>query len=186
MGRIEISLSKRKMIFSLMGCLAFVLAGFLFVFRPDTFAGKTMVRSGSMIMIVGVLSILFFGLCGYYIAKKLFTKTPGLIIDDRGISDQSSGVGSGYIPWNDISGISTFKMFRQQFITVLLKDPQKYIDAETNPAKKKVMQANLRAAGSPFCISTNGLNIKFNTLQKMLSERLQQSRSGVASFQQTT
>jgi hypothetical protein len=182
MNRIEISISKKKMIISLMGCLAFVLAGFLFVFQPATFAGKTMVSSGSMIMVVGVLSILFFGLCGYFIAKKIFTRTPGLIIDEKGISDQSSGLDAGFIPWDDISGISTFKIFRQQFITVLLKDPQKYIDAESNAAKSKVMQANFRAAGTPYCISTNTLNIKFKALETLLSERLQQSRRAAVSF----
>jgi hypothetical protein len=176
MNRIEISISKRKMIISLMGCLAFVLAGFLFVLQPSTFAGKTVVRSSSMIMIVGVLSILFFGLCGYFIAKKLFTKTPGLIIDDKGISDHSSGIEAGFIPWHDIKEIGTFKILKQQFVTVLLKDPQKYIDAESNAAKKKVMQANLRSAGTPYCISTNTLNIKFKALHALLAERLQQSR----------
>src|SRR6218665_3395984 len=121
MQTIEISISKRKMIFSLIGCIAFIAAGALFIYTPESFAGKTAFKTESMITIVGVLSISFFGLCGYFIAKKLFSKAPGLVIDERGIADQSSGVSGHFIPWRDIGGHGKEKTFSQPIFKLIIK-----------------------------------------------------------------
>lgn len=179
MQTIEIHVSKRKMIFSLIGCVAFVGAGVLFIYSPESFARSTVFRTGSMIMVVGVISILFFGLCGYFITKKLFSKSAGLIIDDRGVMDQSSGISGHFIPWSDISGIGKAKVFRQSFVTLIMKNPQDYIDAEKRPAVKKALQMNLRTAGSPFCISANVLDIKFNNLYTLLQHKHREKQNQV-------
>lgn len=171
MQKIEIPISKRKMIFSLIGCIAFVAAGVLFIYTPGSFAGKTAFKTESMIMTVGVLSFLFFGLCGYFIAKKLLGKSSGLVIDDRGILDQSSGISGHFIPWEDITSIGKAKVFRQSFVTLVMRNPQDYINAEKRPGVRKALEMNFRSAGSPFCISANALDIKFNKLFTLLQEK---------------
>lgn len=115
---VEISLSKRKLVISFLGCLVFVVAGAFFIYTPETFARKTAFRTETMIIIVGILSILFFGMCGYFIAKKLFSKVPGLTVSNRGITDHSSAVGGRFVPWSDVSEVGKVRVFRQSFVTI--------------------------------------------------------------------
>jgi hypothetical protein len=70
-------------------------------------------------------------------------------------------------------------VFRQSFVTLIMKNPQEYIDAEKRPAVKKALQMNLRTAGSPFCISANSLAIKHNDLYILLQQKHRDKQSQV-------
>lgn len=177
MQTIEIPVSKRKLVLSLLGCVAFVVAGVFFICSPETFKGRAVTRPPAMVITVGVLSVLFFGMCGYFVFKKLIVKAAGLIINEKGIADNSSGLSNYMILWNDIEEIGAMKMFRQNFVTIQVKNPQEYIDYEKRPAVRKNMEVNLRHAGTPFCISTNALDIKFKKLLVLLQQKLQESRT---------
>ncbi|NJM80955.1 MAG: hypothetical protein HC854_17505 [Flavobacterium sp.] len=52
---IEIPLSKKKMIVSLLGCLAFCAIGILFIFKSTQFDNPVFVQ------IIGGIALLFFG-----------------------------------------------------------------------------------------------------------------------------
>ena len=94
--RIEIALSKKKIIKIFIGAMVFVALGVFFVVRPETFRRGPIGRP--LLMVVGGASILFFGFVAVYSAQKLPDKKPGLIVDDAGITDNSSAVAAGFIP----------------------------------------------------------------------------------------
>ena len=107
--RIEIQYSKTKLLLVFLGSLTFVALGLWFVIEPPT-NHHNRHYSPTILLIVGYASIIFFGLCALIAMRKLFDNRPGLVIDDLGLSDNSSGVSSGQILWADILYISVIEI----------------------------------------------------------------------------
>src|SRR5690349_14771426 len=91
-----LSLSKKKAFLSIIGALIFVVVGFFSAIRPENFVSPIM-RNPEIIRISGIASILFFGLCFAFIARKLFDSKPGLIVDEFGITDNTNASSVGLI-----------------------------------------------------------------------------------------
>ena len=165
--QIEIQLSKIKLLLMLVGSLTFVALGLWLVITRPTAHHFHRYNSTTM-LIAGYASIIFFGLCALIAMRKLFDNRPGLVIDDLGLSDNSSGVSSGQILWADILNISVIEIQRQKIIMLQVNNPQDYINRQTNFFKRKLMKINLNKFGSPLSISSNALKISFVELHKLL------------------
>jgi hypothetical protein len=173
--RIEIQLSKTKLLLLLLGSLTFVALGLWLVIAPPT--NHHYIRySPTTILIVGYASIIFFGLCALIAVRKLADNRPGLIIDALGLSDNSSGVSGGQIPWTDILNISVIEIQKQKIIMLEVNNPQDYIGRQTNGFKRKLMKINLNKFGSPLSISSNALKISFADLHKLLVDNFEAAK----------
>jgi hypothetical protein len=172
---LEIPLSKKKLILMVTGSLTFVVLGILFVTNPEKYSSSIM-RSPMIIFITGLACILFFGLCFFFIIKKIGDNSPGLVISDEGILDNSSGVSAGQIKWTEIEKISVIKIQRQKLIMIQLKNPQDYIERQRSGFKRKMMKINYKMYGTPLSITSNGLKISFNELLSTLTEKLNATR----------
>ena len=168
--QIEIPLSKKKMLLTFFGAIAFVGFGVLFLITPSIFTNKNSI----VVLIVGLASILFFGLAAISIFRKFSDKKAGIIINRQGIIDNSSGVSAGLVLWSDIEEIETVKVQSQKFMIFIMKNPQDYIDRVTNPLKRKGMEMNYRIYGSPISISANSLQMNFDNLYKLLIEKMKE------------
>lgn len=167
--RIEIKLSKAKLILMFLGCIMFVVLGVLFIRNPAEYKSFIM-RSPTFIFIAGCASVMFFGVIGFFLFKKLNDKSYGLIISKEGITDNSSGVSAGFIPWTDIIAIKESKVVNQKFINIVVKNPQVYIDKQKNVLKRRAMQINYNTWGTAIGISVNGLQINYNELKRLLEK----------------
>ena len=172
---IEIALSKKKIFFMLIGALAFVAIGLWFVISPPTISNSYW-GNPTKIAIAGYASIVFFGLCAFVLIKKLPDNKPGLIIDQTGLTDNSSGVSAGQILWTDIENISVIEIHSQKLIMLQVKNPQDYIDKQTSSFKRKMMQLNYKMYGTPLSITSNGLKISFDELLSTLTNKLNAAR----------
>ncbi len=173
--RIEIPISKTKLLLLLLGSLTFVALGLWFVIAPPTISSHYWGNSTKMI-IVGYASIIFFGFCAFAFILKFPTKGSGLIIDDTGLDDNSSGVSGGQILWSDISNISIIEIHRQKIILLQVNNPQDYINRQTSKFKRKMMEMNYNMYGSPLSITSNGLKISFDELHKLLLDKFNSTR----------
>lgn len=173
--RIEIALSKKKIFLMLIGALAFVANGLWFVIAPPTILNSYL-GNPTKIAIAGYTSIVFFGLCAIVLVKKLLDNKPGLIINQTGLTDNSSGVSAGQILWSDIKDISVIEIHRQKLIMLQVKNPQDYIEKQTSDFKRKMMQLNYKMYGTPFSITSNGLKISFDELLSTLIDKLKAAR----------
>ncbi|QCK16161.1 STM3941 family protein [Mangrovivirga cuniculi] len=167
---IEIPLSKLKLTLLLTGAAAFVVAGFLFAIEPANF-GSRIFNNEQVIRIVGIVSMIFFGVCLVFILRQLFDDKIGLRIDETGITDNSSGVSVGHIDWNDITGIETFQVYLSKFIVLETDKPDKYLQRASNGITKQAMLANNKICGSPLTISSNSLKIKHQKLEELILEK---------------
>ncbi len=165
MNDIEIQLSKKKALLTLIGSAAFVVMGIAFIVFRSAIDLPIL-----FVIITGILCIVFFGFTGIYSLRQLFNKEPGFIINSKGIVDLSSAVCAGFIPWDDIIEISRSTFFSQEFIIVKVKNPEKYIDNVTNALKKKTIVANYKMMDSPINISNAILDITLDAFYDLLME----------------
>jgi hypothetical protein len=147
------------------------------VVSPSIFV-SIFVHNPKIIFAVGCAGILFFGFLGLTILKILMKNGPGLIISEEGITDHSSGVSAGFIPWSDIIGVKEQVVANQRFINLVVKNPQEYIDRQGSAFKRKIMQKNHDIFGTGIGISSNTLKIDYRELKKILEERLLETKSG--------
>lgn len=168
--KIEIPLSKKKLMLLLVGSLVFVAAGIWFLLNPPKI-NNPFFGNPNFILIISIAAILFFGLMAFFIARKLPDNRPGLIIDQLGLIDNSSALSPGQVLWSDIENISVIEINRQKLILLDVKNPQDYIDRQSNGFKKKLMQINFNSYGTPLSITANSLQIEFDELFRLLNEK---------------
>lgn len=174
--QIEIPLSKTKMLLTLLGSIMFVGLGLWFLINP-TKINNPIFDNPTTIFIVGLVSIIFFGLAAVTIFRKFSDKKAGLIINREGIIDNSSGVSAGLISWTDIQEIKVSQVMNQKFLMIIVRNPQDYLDKVTNALKRNAMKINYKTYGSPISISSNALQANFDDLYKLLVEKMNEYRS---------
>ena len=167
-SKIEVSLSKTKLFFVIIGCLIFVALGIFMLLNGEEM--QTRKFSPLWIMVFGGIGVLFFGGICIAVIKKMFDKKPGLRIDENGIWDNSSGVSAGLIAWKDILKIRKISVSGTRFLLIDVQNPEAYIDNAKGRIKKMAMKTNTKKYGTPISISSNGLSIKFNALEELILE----------------
>ncbi|MFT3844076.1 MAG: STM3941 family protein [Lacibacter sp.] len=169
MNKIEIPLSKTKILLLLIGSSAFVVFGVLFIITPEKFVSPIM-RSSEIIRIVGVAGVLFFGATGVYGIRKMFDKKVGLTIDDNGITDNTNATSIGLIRWTEIIEIRRTQVMSTKFLLIYIKDPIKTLEKVTG-MKRKLMESNMKVYGTPISVTSTTLKYNFDDLEKLLKER---------------
>lgn len=162
---VVINLSKTKVVFFILGSLGFVILGLWLLVPGSAGAGSNF--SKGMIFAVSVACVLFFGLILIYSLKKFFDKDPGLVINEEGIFDNSSAIAAGQINWSEIEDIAITTVNSQNFLTVMVNRPEKYMNTGSR-VKDMANKANMKFYGSPINISANALNTGFQDLEDTL------------------
>ncbi|NOU62273.1 STM3941 family protein [Marinifilum caeruleilacunae] len=173
--KIEIQLSRTKILLLLIGATIFVVLGTLFIINPEEFK-SSIFRNAETIRILGIAAVAFFGLCLVFVAKKLFDKKAGLTIDQEGITDNSNATSIGLIEWADITGIGTVQVASTKILMLETNKPDKYIEKAKNGISKRAMKANYKMYGSPLSIISNSLKIKHDALEKLITEEFEKRK----------
>jgi len=162
---VVIPLSKTKLVFLVAGALGFVgLAAVLWLIG-GTGSGIEAV----MIRGLAIATAAFFGLCGWFGARKLCDPAPGLILDHEGIVDNSSMISVGRIRWHESTGIRFTTFSGQRFLTIDVEDPGRF-QRRGGWLRRKVNEANVWLVGSSINISANSLRVSFEELRGQVSE----------------
>ncbi|MEM1312455.1 MAG: STM3941 family protein [Patescibacteria group bacterium] len=172
---VTINFSKFKLALGLIGSTIFVSGGlFLIVVAPLRLAIDEALTTDPVIyFIVGLANILFFGYAGLFFIKTLLSSKPAIIINTKGVFDNSNATSIGFIPWEDIEQIKKLKVLNQKFIALILKDPQSYLNREPNFVRRKIMEYNLKYYHSPISISCNFLITNFKELYQLLRKKIE-------------
>jgi hypothetical protein len=169
-NRIEVPLSRAKIVLILLGS-----AGFVAIAIAIWPAVSLTPRGSLEIVIALAAAIVFFGACGLYALWKLFDAAPGLVIDEQGIVDNSSGISAGRIPWSDIVGVHVTTLRRQRFLTIEVSEPTKYVE-RASFLKRQMVRLNAKYFGGPIQISAIALKIDFDELVNIISRRFAEHR----------
>jgi hypothetical protein len=163
---IIIPLTKTKIVLLTTGAIAFLIVGFWLLSIADTQTRYDPI----IVKLVTFNCFVFFGLCGIIGFRKLFDKKPGLIVDQFGITDNSSAIGGHTIKWGDITHLSIESVKRTKFILVHVKNPIDYIE-ESNLFKRFWLNLNNRVYGTPLSISSTALQCNISELFDILEKQ---------------
>lgn len=164
-----VPLSKSKMVLLIIGAVAFVALGlWISHLDPAWLESQRRFNNPTVVHAIGVVAMVFFGLCGVLGITKLFDSKPGLVLSSAGMLVNSSADSVGLIPWSDVEGFATYEIHKQKLLVVKLVAPEKYMLAG-GPVRQALRRANMGLVGSPIAISANTLKIGFDDLVKLCS-----------------
>lgn len=168
----EIKRSKTKTLKTVILCGLFVTAG---IFIINASAEHAQPKASFMVA-AGVLGILFFGLAGIFALSKVFDRRAGVIFTPEGFIDHSGYAGDRLVKWNEVKDIKTTKVVNQQFVSVLLNNPEDYI-AGAKGLKKFLSARNYKSYETPVHISPVSLKADLATLHRTFIEYWNKYRS---------
>lgn len=114
-----IELSKGKIFLLIFVAIAFVVIGiWMLTLDSETIEGFRRFNSPTLVFGIGIASIILFGLMGAIGFRKLFDNSPGLILNQDGFTDNSSGVSAGQVPWSEVVEIGQYEIQRQKFVSI--------------------------------------------------------------------
>lgn len=174
--QIKIPLNKGRLTILLISSIIFIAIGLWLVISPPKI-DIPLLGNPTLILVTGIASILFFGLCAFMFFKKLKDDKAGLIIDKTGVTDNASGISAGHIPWSNIKEIRTAQVMNQKFLMILVDNPNDYISRQTNAIKRKGAEMNFKNYGSPISISANTLKCNFDELKNILQAQLNKNKA---------
>ena len=138
MNKIEIELSKTKLLVGIGGSIMFVVLGLYLI----TIMADQQTRFNPIIVKgIGIASVVFFGATGVYGIKKTFDNEVGLTIDDNGIFDNTNASSVGLIKWTDITDIRTEQVASTKFLLIYTTNPNFYLN-KVKGFKRKLMEGN--------------------------------------------
>jgi hypothetical protein len=175
-GSIVIPFSKRKLSKQLVISIVFVALGCFMLSTPSGedpgLFRHPLIKNGTAI------GCLLLGLCGMLVfISKLFNKRPGIVIDDHGMTDNSSLVSAGHIPWSDVHLISHTTVMNQKMLLLIVKNPEDYVRRKKSIIGQRGMRWNHKNCGSPICIAVSGLQCTLGELERLIEEKLSAYKS---------
>ncbi len=167
--KIEIPVSKVKTALPLIILLTLLISGLYATQYPEQLVTKTSkYNSPDSIRTIGFIAAGIGFFLMILVGRKLFSKKPGLIIDENGITDISNATYPELVEWNDITGVKKVKNGPIKSVVVMVDKPEKYINKG-----KKVMRPHMSKAfkfhGSPILIAPSRLKIKYDDLVDLIT-----------------
>jgi hypothetical protein len=178
MERIEIYTSKKKSVLLLLGSIAFVALGIWLLIEADNLTGWR-ARNPIFTRVIGIASILFFGLGIFVSIKRLIKSEIALIIDPIGLNVNPKKSASEFIKWKEILGFEEVKMQSTRILIIGVKNPEYWLEKESSAIRKKMMQFNINNYDSPFNIAASGLDISSTDLNETLNKYFEKYKNEV-------
>lgn len=107
-------------------------------------------------IIIGWSCIVFFGFGVLTFLWQIFDTRPRVVIDQIGVFDRTLGV--GIIEWQDIEHAYLNSIMKNDFISLVLKNPEKYLQKTSKP-KAKLARYNKTLGFETININLSGVNI---------------------------
>ncbi|KQY20915.1 hypothetical protein ASD32_05845 [Rhizobium sp. Root483D2] len=161
--------SRTKMLLLLLGALAFVALG-AFMMKV-TYEDE---GAGALGVFIGLVSILFFGLCAIVGAIKLFDRRPALEFLPEGLLARE--VSATLIGWPDILA-ARLVTYRRQPIIELMLSPSAEQSLPFTRMVRFTRSANRGLGFEGVCLSGAGLDITPVKLIEMIAEWAQRAQT---------
>jgi len=164
---LTIPIHKTKVILMLLGSLCFVACGCWMWTSADTQTKE----SPLFLKVLAAACILFFSTTFLFGIIVILRKQYGLIIDDKGITDNSTIYKERFIPWAAITGLGVMQIGRTRILLIKVREPELFIDCERGWKRGLLMQS-YRSYGTPVSLTANILKINVDNLSALIQERM--------------
>lgn len=142
------------------GAIVFVIIGLILLMISIGTEGELFLG------IIGIISVLFFGLGFIYAVKTIIARKPAVIINNQGITDHSSLIGAGLVEWKDIADVNFVPFMGQEFLAIYTYDQNLIIN------RTKGFQKLMNKLNKPLLDSQ--VNIVYQNLKCSKNELLDQ------------
>jgi hypothetical protein len=168
-GRIEITLSKWRTIMGVTWCIIFVIGSCFII----SIAHEQDRYSPFFVKAVGFLGMVFFGIFGLVSILKLFDSRPALVIDEKGIFNNTTAGAAYQINWEHITGIRVGQTgaASAKYILLDIDNPEDFL-RQRSGLNKIFMKGTYKMDGTPVFIAASRLPCGFDELLEVLNERL--------------
>lgn len=120
---------------------------------------------GQHTVLIAIIAIIILIVCLFI----MFSKKPALIINKKGIRNNTSITGKSFIPWDDITGFKeTDDSGIQKILLVMVNDPDKYIK-KIGSSAGNMYRDYLETFGTPIVINTNNFKTENSYLINALN-----------------
>jgi hypothetical protein len=126
--------------------------------------------------VILAFGFVFFGYCFLFFLKRARSGKDILIVDEKGITDHSSALAFGFIPWSDIDRIYIDSSMGNQFLELVLINEEHYL-SKLRGLKRQAALANKKLKHQIVCISLNSTGVSPMDLLPSIQELFEQSRS---------
>ncbi|MCQ6562436.1 STM3941 family protein [Paenibacillus mendelii] len=130
--------------------------------------------SSVSILIIGLVSVLFFGLCLIYLLYRLLNRKPSVVLNDQEVVDDSSYIGGGRLRWDQIEEIMLYDFMGQRFIGIKLLDTPAFLSRQSG-LKKLLMKLNRGMVKAPINIAQQGITLPLEELYELMIDRWERS-----------
>lgn len=173
---IEIPFNKSRLAISLLAVLYFFYLGVRLVRNSPGLADSHPAFSKVMI-VVGVVCMVIGVIVAWILVPELLNRRHGLIINREGITDNSSALAVGLIPWADILEIRVVRIVFEKTAMIIVRNPEDYLNRATSAWRRWAMQRNYRSYGSPISIASGYLKISKDELHQLLVDKLNENKA---------
>lgn len=125
--------------------------------------------------VILAFGFIFFGYGFFFFVKKAKSKKEILIVDEKGITDNSTSLALGFIPWKDIEDIYIDSVMGNQFIEIVLNNEEYYIQ-KLRGIKKQAVLVNKKMGHQVVCITLNSSGISPEALLPKIQEMFELSK----------
>ena len=121
-------------------------------------------------IVIGLVTVAFFGAIAVTAFYRLVTAAPAIIINADGIVDNASGVSVGLIPWDQIREVREYRVQNQVFLGIVTKDLNALLKKQPR-WKRTAIRANLSMGAAPVNIPQAALGMKISDLVREIEQR---------------
>jgi len=125
--------------------------------------------------VILVFGFVFFGYCFLYYLKRAKFGKDILIVDEKGVTDNSSALAFGFIPWKDIDNIYIDSTMGNQFIELVLNNEEYHLK-KLHGIKKLAVLINKKMKHQMVCITLNSTGISPKELLPKIQKMFEQSK----------
>ncbi|MBL0886169.1 STM3941 family protein [Myceligenerans indicum] len=102
---------------------------------------------------IGIFAFLFFAYGWWFAIRRLTVGGGGLRIGPAGIESFGVGAVRWSVPWSDVEWWYIGYVSSQEYLHVVVRDPDEYIAREANPLKRLAGRMNVRLVGTPVSVA---------------------------------
>ncbi len=148
--------------------IIFVVTGVLIFVATLNEAGG----EGLLFKTIGIIAIVFFGLCLIYYINVLIKRKPALIVSEEGIFDDSSFIGAGLVRWEEIEALDFVNFSGQLFLGIKTYDPNLIVN-RSNGVKRTLNKLNKGLVEAQVNIPVKILACSIDELVEEIQKRWQ-------------
>lgn len=165
MNEFKIYPKRSRIVLLSISSFIFVLIGAFFVYISIISDNNNLILG-----IIGIITVVFFGLCFLYYLMVFISSKPAVIISDEGINDHSSYLSNGLIKWEDIKDIQFIHFRGQVFLSITTNDPN-YILNRSSGLKRMLNKMNGKLIESQINIPIRMLSCTIHDIVNEINRR---------------